>query len=51
MMELLKALVGLTLLAAVMWWVFETPSRAIGRGRAMIVTVVCLLVTCIGGMK
>lgn len=51
MMEILKLLVALTLLAAVMWWVLETPSRAVGQGRAMIVAVVCLLVTCIGEMK
>ena len=51
MMELLKLLAALTMLGAVMWWVFEAPSRAVGQGRAMIVTIVYLLVTCIGEMK
>ena len=50
-MDAIRLLFALAFVGWVMWWVISPPSRAVGRGRALIVAAVCLIVSCIGGIK
>jgi hypothetical protein len=46
----MRAILGVAIVIWVMWWVMEAPSRAQGRARALIVTIVALLINCAGGL-
>lgn len=48
-MQTIKGLIAMAVVAWAMWWIISTPSRSLGRARAMVVTIVALLVGCIAG--
>lgn len=48
MTDAIKLIIALALVGWMMWWVFETPSRSQGRARAMVITVVALVLSCAG---
>lgn len=50
-MQTIKLLIALVVCGWAMWWILSPPSRAVGRARALIVTVVFLLVSCAMGAK
>ena len=48
-MDALRVLLSLAVIGWLMWWIVGTPSRSQGRARALILTVVVLILTWIGG--
>ena len=49
MLDLIRTLLVMGLVGWLMWWVISPPSRAVGQWRALVLTVVIILVSCIGG--
>ena len=47
-MDVIKLVFVLGVIGWVTWWVIATPSRSQGVARAMVVTTVCLLLSCVG---